>query len=281
MSERDYMRASWGGPRPGFFTTDRGTKTLLIVLAGIHLAMTMLHATAPAVYDSVAKLLWLHPDDVLSRFEVWQLFTYALFHSPGFWHLLMNALMIWFLGRMVEQRLGPRRFHLFCLGAAVTASLAYLLLEVGVFRRNFPMLGASGVAMGLTVLAALWYPRVTILFMFVFPMPLWLLGVILVFLDFIQLMGMSGGVANAAHLGGALYGLAYWKWGGRFGQAFGAIDRYVDRQRAKKEMRTRAREAEMRLEIDRILDKVNREGMGALSDSERKFLKEASGKLRS
>ena len=37
--------------------------------------------------------------------------------------------------------------------------------------------------------------------------------------------------------------------------------------------------AELRQEIDRILDKVNREGMTALTDQERKFLKRASKKL--
>ena len=40
-------------------------------------------------------------------------------------------------------------------------------------------------------------------------------------------------------------------------------------------------EAGLRREIDRILDKMNREGEGALTDEERRFLKDASRKLRS
>ena len=54
---------------------------------------------------------------------------------------------------------------------------------------------------------------------------------------------------------------------------------------ARREQRERARasehkEREMREELDRILDKVNREGMPALSDEEKRFLKSASDRLR-
>jgi histidinol dehydrogenase len=60
----------------------------------------------------------------------------------------------------------------------------------------------------------------------------------------------------------------------------GAIDRMADDRRRKQQERSREREADLRREIDRILDKVNREGMAALTDEERRFLKQASDKLR-
>ena len=77
-----------------------------------------------------------------------------------------------------------------------------------------------------------------------------------------------------------VYGLLYFRYAARASGVFGAIDRYVEDKKHKKQRRTQRREQEMREELDRILDKVNREGMTALSSAERKFLKETSDRLR-
>jgi hypothetical protein len=41
--------------------------------------------------------------------------------------------------------------------------------------------------------------------------------------------------------------------------------------------RERARRSKIRREMDRILDKINSEGMGSLTDRERRFLRDQSG----
>jgi len=123
-------------------------------------------------------------------------------------------------------------------------------------------------------------PHVTVMLFFVLPIKLWLLAVILILLDVIGLLSTSGSVAHAAHLGGALYGYLYFKFGSRVTGVFDAIDRFADKRQAERDLKVRRKEADLRREIDRILDKVNREGMAALSEEERRFLKEASGKLR-
>src|SRR5262245_20261258 len=61
-------------------------------------------------------------------------FTHS-FRDP--WHLLMNMLMLWFFGTMVEQRLGHRgtiRLYLMggCVGALVHLGMAALLGEADV-----------------------------------------------------------------------------------------------------------------------------------------------------
>lgn len=282
MGEREYLRVDYDGekPRSAFWATYPATKAMIIGLVGIHVAMAITAAVSDSTYYAVRDFLLLHPEYVLKKLFLWQLVTYALLHAQDtIWHVAFNALMIFFFGRLVEQRIGTKRFLYFCLAATVCSSLAFLLESV-IRGQIHPMLGASGCAMGLTVLAACWYPRMTVLVFFVIPAPLWVLAAILVFVDFITMLNMPGGIAHSAHLGGALYGFLYFRYGGRIEGVFRSIDAMADKQRAKKEQRRSAREAEMRREVDRILDKVNREGMAALTKEERRFLKEASEKLR-
>ena len=279
MGERDYLRVEYGGGgRSPFWAAYPVTKALLIGLAGIHLLRALLARASPDAWYAVNDVFLLHPEHALKSFHIWQVVTCAFFHAD-LMHLLFNGLAIFFFGRMVEQRLGRKRFLYFCLASAVTASLAFLL-ESAILDQINPMLGASGVAFGLIILAALWYPRTTVLVFFVFPAPLWIVAALAVVLQLMMLLELRGGIAHSAHLGGALYGFLYFRYGGRFERVFKSIDAMAEKQRQKKEARNREREAEVRREVDRILDKVNREGMAALSKEERRFLKEASEKLR-
>ncbi|MHC4136398.1 MAG: rhomboid family intramembrane serine protease [Planctomycetota bacterium] len=281
MGEREYLRVDYGGGGGGrspFWTTYPATKALIIGLIAISLLWALLERPAPGAWRALFNIFLLHPERALKSFYIWQLVTCALFHA-GLWHLFFNALVIFFFGRMVEQRLGMKRYIYFCLAAAVTSSLAFLL-ESAILGQNNPMLGASGVAMGLIILAAFWYPRTTVLVFFVLPMPLWVVAALAVVAELFMLLELQGGIAHSAHLGGALYGFLYFRYGGRFERVFKSIDNLAEKQRAKKEQKAKAREADLRREVDRILDKVNREGMAALSKEERRFLKEASEKLR-
>jgi len=281
MTDRDYMRRGYDGsaPRNPFWATYPATKGLLIGLVAIHVLMAMLKASAPDAWLWIWRVLSLQPDLVLNKFFIWQLATAALLHAQGMWHLLLNCIIIFFFGRIVEQRLGMKRYLLFCLGATVTASLFYLLW--GVLRTDLhPMLGASGLGMGLLALAALWYPHMTVLLFFVLPMPLWILAIALLVIELLQALSADSNIAHTAHLGGALYGWIYYRYGARIDSLFRAIDRNSNERRRKKERRRAEEEQELRCRLDLILDKVNKEGMPALSDEERRFLKRASARLR-
>ena len=183
------------------------------------------------------------------------------------------------LAALVEQRVGMKRYLVFCLGATVAASFLYLAWAL-VRDDVTPMLGASGAVMGLVALSALWYPRLTVHFLGLIPVQLWVLAVVFILLDVFGALDTAGGVAHSAHLGGALYGWLYFRYAANMGSLFGKIDDYVDNRKRKKHRKAQARESELRAEVDRILDKVNRDGMAALSDKEKRFLKDASDRLR-
>ena len=282
LSERDYLKYDFPGegPRNRFWATIPGTKALMIGIGGIWVLLKFLHAINPEAVEAFYGLFGLVPHKVLRDLWLWQLVTCGFLHSiQDLFHILFNVLMLYFFGRMIEQRLGLKRYLLFCLGSLVTASLAFLFW--GLQTRVAPqMVGFSGAIMGLMALAALWAPNMRVLLFGVFPMKLWVLVVGLIVLDLLMMVNAQGGVAHAAHLGGALYGYVYFKYGGRVRGVFNALEQRAERKQRKRERMSQHKEQEMREELDRILDKVNREGMPALSDQEKRFLKSASDKLR-
>lgn len=276
MSDRDYWRETEGRPS-GFWVTYPVTKAMVIGLAAIHVLRAFVWNADPALWYAVEDWLALSPEHVLKGFRVWQLVTCALLHG-GVWHLVSNCFGFLIFGRLVEQRLGPRKFAWFMLGSQLTASLAFLLLSAVQDTAN-PMIGASGIDFGLTVLAAFWYPGLRIIY-FLLSVPLWALASLYVFVEAMMLLERGGGVAHAAHLGGALYGFLYYRWVGEFDQLFAFVGNWQAKRRQRRLEYEKRSRAAMRGEVDRILDKVNREGMTALTEQEKRVLKEASARLR-
>ena len=76
-------------------------------------------------------------------------------------------------------------------------------------------------------------------------------------------------------------GWLYYRFGNRIEGVFNKIDRMADKADRKKQRKREEQNSDLRAEVDRILDKVNKEGMHALTDDERSFLKKASKKLGS
>lgn len=277
MSDRDYWRDT--GDRPsGFWATYPATKGVLIALVGVHVLLTLIRGADHDTYFAIQDFLALSVEGTLRQLRVWQLLTCALVHI-GVMHLLWNCIGILMFGRLIEQRLGPRRYLRFLAGAQLTASLGFLLLS-SIESTVYPMVGASGIDFGLLVLCAFWYPNLQVFVFFILRMPLWVVAALFVFIEVMMLFEQGGGIAHSAHLGGAVYGLLYYRLVGEFDQLFAAVDGWKakrNRRRIEEEMRA---DAELRSEVDRILDKVNREGMAALTDKERRILREASERLR-
>jgi len=133
------------------------------------------------------------------------LLTSMFFHASLF-HLLGNMLYLWVFGNNVEDFLGPVRFPLFYLGSGCAAGLLQVAFSPG---SRMPMVGASGAIAG--ILGAYWvlFPRarvMTLIFIALVPLPAgFVLGVW--FLAQLLNVGMGGGVAWFAHIGGFLAGI--------------------------------------------------------------------------
>jgi membrane associated rhomboid family serine protease len=159
---------------------------------------------------------------------VWQLVTYSFLHG-GLWHVLFNMLMLWMFGAEFETQWGSRRFlefYFFCvIGAAlVTTAIAYtgFLLSPRTIT-----VGASGGVFGILLAYGMIYGDREI---FMFPLPFrikakYMVG-ILIFIEIAMVLQGPSGVANIAHLGGALFGFFYVKFMPRYGVVDGASERY-------------------------------------------------------
>jgi hypothetical protein len=191
---------------------------------------------------------------------------------------------LWLFGRDVESFYGRREFLRLYLGLLLFSSLVWVLSE-DVAARSFnspaSMLGASGAVMGVIVLFACLFPKRTLLIWGVLPTPAWVLAALFVLFN---LVGAAGeptngdvGVAYMAHLGGAAGGYLYYRLrlnlssvggGARLSQWF--------QRRPKLKLRRPDEDDTLNAPVDKILEKISREGMDSLSRQERKLLENAS-----
>lgn len=141
---------------------------------------------------------------------VWTLLTSEISHV-NLAHLGFNLFAIWMFGRELEQLLGWRAFlHLYVAGAIV-ASLGHVLYGA-VTGVAAPALGASGAAMAILMVSALLFPNRRLLLFFVIPVPALAAVGLFALIDVIGLVNPGDRIAHAAHLGGALYGLVYYRY---------------------------------------------------------------------
>ena len=206
-----------------------------------------------------------------------QVFTYQFFHDPtNLFHLLLNMLVLYFFGTTVEGWLGPRRFLRLYLASGVAGGVFYLLFSL--FRGGGGLcIGASGAVSGVVLYFCLIQPMAEILVIFI-PVRAWVFGAFWVVYALYNMLveirfGAQNRVADAAHLGGALMGILFWRYEGlvrRWAEAFA-------RKRLQKRARNLARDRE---KMDELLGKVKREGLHSLSEKERRFLQEMSGRLK-
>lgn len=203
--ERDYMRQRDLG---GFL---RGCGATAWLIAANVTVFVVLDFLLPGdLQEKAARLLFLWPTDVASGRAVWQVLT-SLFCHAGFMHLLFNLLFLSWVGKELEALYGSRRFLLLYFLCGISGSLAYVAGSH--LQHAFPpALGASGAVMGLMVVYAFHYPRQQVLFYGILPMQVRWLAVLYIVLDVSGFVHPGGGIANAAHLGGAAFGVAWALW---------------------------------------------------------------------
>ncbi len=242
------------------------TKGIIATCAGIWLLEMM---AGPSGIVRFEYYLALDPRALVKHFFVWQPFTYMFLHSTnGIFHILFNMLCLYFIGPSVEAAIGPKRFaHLFVWGG-VAGGLAQCF-----FMPRNPVVGASAAIMAVLVVFAAFYPNAQFLFMFVFPMKAKHLVLLFIAIDLYRGYVGSSGIASFAHLGGALFGFLFLKFGPL---AQNVTAQWARTKRQKHQMRTE----DQRARVDEILDKINSSGMGSLTKRERAFLMEASRNYR-
>ncbi len=249
--------------------------TLMIVNVVVFVLSEILRK---AGWDPVSGGFGLVPNDVVSRFMIWQIVTSMFLHG-GIFHIGINMLVLYMFGAGVEQRIGRGPFLRLYFGAGILAGLAYIVF--GLFDAPFrPGVGASGGVMGVLVYFTMLNPNARVLFMMFIPMrTIWvttiILGIDLYWFAFAPPGGT--GIAHTAHLGGAAFGFFYYRYAHAIDLFFLKLEL---KGKHRNSARSRGERERLRAEVDALLDKVNAGGLDALTPREKKALKDASERLR-
>ena len=145
------------------------------------------------------------------------------------------------------------------------------------------LIGAAGAISGVVILYAVNFPRRILLLMFVIPVPAWLVGFLQVGYDIFGAMARAHGdnIAYTVHLAGAALAFLYYHQRWNFGQWLGRLPfRWPPARPRLKVHEEEPDEPEpdgvAEEEVDRILEKIHREGEASLTRKERRILETAS-----
>ena len=208
------------------------------------------------------------PNSFASVLQIWRLITYQFLHADII-HILFNMLGLYFLGPTLERHWGSKKFLIFYLSCGVAGGLFYTFLVALKFLWSVPMIGASGAILGMLAACAILFPHFVV-FLIVFPIPIRVAAVILIFIASVVVLSKGDNAGGeAAHLGGMCAGAIY-----VFSEGW--------RQRVKMKIRRNIRQRKMtdhrdlQTEVDRILKKVHDNGLHSLTYKEKKILKQAT-----
>lgn len=183
----------------------------VFALTGIWGDLLIVALTIVPVGVSGGQLVYGSLPDTLLSGQVWRLLSPAFLHF-GWMHLIFNLMWVWYFGQQIERRQGSKTMLLLLLLAGIGANLAQYMTGTVLFG------GMSGVVYAL--LAHVWLmsrrapgsgffvPQMLVVFM---------LGWMVFTMTGIAGTVGFGNVANEAHLGGLLVGLATgWYYSSRF-----------------------------------------------------------------
>jgi membrane associated rhomboid family serine protease len=275
-------------------------KGILIALLAVFLLQNILRHWIGSGFleDNFALSLYQ-----LGRGWIHTLLTYGFLHSTmgGLpWHLVFNGLMLYWLGREVEGRLGSERFLESFLLAILTGGIIWVCVHFITAKPSI-VLGASAGVFGVLYLFCHYHWHDSLSFLFL-PIRItgqqlfWIFfGFQVFFLLFNEIPGTGSATAYSAHLGGLLGAFLYQRYllpkrtltsriRGLVSKDSNSAPAWRKRAAAAKSKTGRfsisfTDKKKLKSEVDRILDKINSQGFGALSEEEKRILDKAKDNL--
>lgn len=223
-------------------------------------------------------------------------FLTNIFAHFSFVHFLMNMVFLYLSGNIFRQFFSDRRLlHVYILGG-IAGGIAEVIVQQ--FIGIYPLvIGSSGAVMAVFMAIAVYKPNMRVMFFGILPVKLYVLALLFVGADLIQMIQIDG-VAHFAHLGGALIGFLSVQnlyassniinWTESLHQRL--LGTFSGKKRAPKmkaqkggrvvksdeEYNLDAKERQER--IDKILDKISKSGYESLTKAEKDFLFSQSNK---
>src|SRR4030042_3413689 len=132
-------------------------------------------------------------------------FVTSIFMHADIGHLLINMLVLFFLGLALENRIGSKHFVILFFLAGIFGSVGYMITAG---NSSIPAVGASGAINGVVGALAVIMPFMMVWIWGIVPMPMIAVAIIWGLIDFFGVFVPSN-IAHGAHLGGLFIGLLY------------------------------------------------------------------------
>ncbi len=258
--------------------------TTTVIISAMCVVSFFLYALSPAALD----FLVLYPSDVTSG-QFWRLLTWPIANAPSLSAVIATAIF-WYLGTQIENQLGRAKYLWLILLVTLIPSLLATGLDVSVS-------GIRSLEIAIFVVFVCETPKVP----FFFGIPAWILAVVIVGIDVLQLLGARQSEVLIVYMASII--TAVWT-----ARSFGMLNDFQWLPRIRLPWRTGSakkrrpaaranasgqvvvdgpwpttpvyRPMQDQAEVDKILDKIAIVGMDGLTSDEKKRLNDASKRLR-
>ena len=291
------------------FGDDGNALMMLVAINGIiFIALTLIKILfwavqdTPADYQTYITIWFIMPAGLNAlAHRPWSAFTYMFSHT-GLIMLITNMLWLWVFGSIFQNIAGNRKLIPLYIYGGLAGAVGFVLANYSIPQLR-PLIGvselegANAAIMAIAVATTALTPEYKFFRMLNGGIPLWVLTLIYLVIDFAGIAG-TGAAYHISHLTGALIGYLFvfslkkgndWSTG---------MNRFYDwlinlfnpnkketpviKMRQKVFYKTGNQKPFIKQpnitqqRIDEILDKINQKGYNALTDDERNILKKAS-----
>jgi len=288
-----------------FFRRNMLSRLILInvvvfILANLYKFLFVVQPDVAIIGQSSGFTSWFavpsNPEILLQK--PWTIFTYMFLHE-NFFHLFFNMLMLYFGGTLFMQFLdGKKLLSTYIMGGI--AGAAFYVIAFNYFpvfaqvSKYSVALGASASVIAIVVAIAFYIPDYTISLLLFGRIKMKYLALLLVVMDLLMIDKENPG-GHIAHLGGALWGIAYvmtLKKNRAMFSFFNPIGKFIKNLfKPKPKLRVEYKKgrpltddeytkerAEKQKKIDMILDKISKSGYESLTREEKDFLFSSTNK---
>ncbi len=279
-----------------FFSRNTMSRLLLINTA-VFVVVTLINVFLWLLgYTGInPAVTWLAvPSDINELLiKPWTIFTYMFLHE-GFFHLLVNMIMLYFGSILFLEYLSQKKLLLTYIAGGLAGAL-FFVAAFNIFpafdaiRQGAYALGASASVLAIFIAISTYVPDYVVHLFLFGRVKMKYLAIAFVVIDMLSIQSNNPG-GHIAHLGGALWGFAYGlmlRNGNNIFSVFENIKMPEFGKRAKYKGFDTSRPASGRPmndeeyskkraasqhEVDKILDKIARSGYASLSKAEKDLL---------
>jgi len=267
----------------------------VFIVVGLYRLVTYLLNLPDTSFDITQKLM-LPSNLVLFIHQPWSIITYFFLHTE-FLHILFNLLWLYWVGSILQEYLGNSKTYKVFFGGGIFGGFIFIFAFniFPVFYDSVQMahaMGASAGVLAIVVATATLLPDYPLMLLFFGNVKLKYIALVSIVLDLISIPSSNAG-GHIAHLGGAFFGYLFIKMMYSRSNFIVGINKYFSElsanlrpgkssnlkihyksQRIKIEERDKNKPSQE--EIDKILDKISKNGYESLSKTEKDALFNAS-----